>query len=57
MVNPNNILKKKAYLIIIAAFLIGIITGSLLMNLVVAKPTFIKNAGDEFRAPRRSIAT
>lgn len=30
-------IKSKAYLIIIGAFIIGVVTGSLLMNLVVAK--------------------
>ncbi len=31
-------IKSKAYLIIVGAFIIGVVTGSLLMNLVVAKP-------------------
>ncbi len=30
-------IKSKAYLIIVGAFIIGVVTGSLLMNLVVAK--------------------
>jgi Spy/CpxP family protein refolding chaperone len=30
-------IKSKAYLIIVGAFFIGVVTGSLLMNLVVAK--------------------
>ena len=30
-------IKSKAYLIIVGAFVIGVVTGSLLMNLVVAK--------------------
>ncbi len=30
-------IKSKAYLIIVSAFIIGVVTGSLLMNLVVAK--------------------
>lgn len=30
-------MKSKAYLIIVGAFIIGVVTGSLLMNLVVAK--------------------
>lgn len=34
--SPGGI-KSKAYLIIVGAFIIGVVTGSLLMNLVIAK--------------------
>lgn len=44
MINPSDRLKKKAYLIIVAAFIIGIVTGSLFMNLVAAKPVTVKKA-------------
>ena len=37
MLSSQGGIKRKAYLIIVGAFVIGIITGSLLMNLVVAK--------------------
>lgn len=37
-------IKSKAYLIIVGAFFIGVVTGSLLMNLVVAKSPSISIA-------------
>jgi Spy/CpxP family protein refolding chaperone len=50
-------IKSKAYLIIVGAFFIGVVTGSLLMNLVVAKvpstpvtkPTMLDELADELK--------
>jgi polyhydroxyalkanoate synthesis regulator phasin len=38
----KHTIKSQAYLIIVGAFVLGIVTGSLLMNLVTAKTTFPK---------------
>lgn len=42
MKQPLSKIKSKAYLIIVGAFSIGVVTGSLLMNLVVANSTPLK---------------
>ncbi len=41
--SSNNV-KKKAYLIIISAFVIGIVTGGLFMNLLVGRSSAIKRS-------------
>lgn len=41
--SSNNV-KKKAYLIIISAFAIGIVTGGLFMNLLVGRSSAIKRS-------------